>query len=805
MHRFAEAAESEARLRALIDGVPLGVLEYVLDRAGRLVLADYNRAADRTLAFPCRRMRGRRLEECFPELTDPANAGTLVRIARSGGRYRNAAVRYVERGVTWEFDVQAFQTGPGRIAIAFRNVTELRRRERELQVSEAKFAAVFYGGVDYMGISRVQDGRFIEVNPAFERVTGYAREAVIGRSALDLGLWPDPAQRAEAVRHVRRDGYVRDLPITLRRKDGSLIECLLTSYVVEIAGDEAAVSIVRDMTEAYAKERALAESEARFRRLIEVAPEAILVHTGNRYIYANPAAIALLGVTRPAQLLGKDALAIVHPDSRPLVRERIAAHERGEEVPRGVEQRWLRIDGTPVDVEVTALPFELGDKRAVYVMARDVTEARKQQRSLRESEQRFSAFFHASPVATVVSTMEESHRAVDVNDAWVRQFGYPREAVVGRNGPELGLWSSPDDRQQVIGPLEASGEVHDVEARLRRSDGRELLCLVSGRAIRIGERDLLILAMEDITEKKAIERELKELNLTLEARVRERTRALEHTNTELASALRTLEVAQAELVQSEKLAALGALVAGVSHELNTPIGNSLMVASTLQDGVASVERRLQEGLRRSELEGFLHESRTAGEILVRNLQRAAELIASFKQVAIDRTSSQRRRFLLHEVIAETLLTLMPTLRRTPYAVATDLPEDLAMDGFPGPLGQVLSNLVENALRHGFEGRDHGAIRVSARRVGADEVELEVADDGVGMTEEHLRRVFDPFFTTKLGHGGSGLGMNIVHNLVTGVLGGRVSVSSEPGQGTRVLVRLPAIAPRQTKQPQDRRP
>jgi PAS domain S-box-containing protein len=776
--------------------MPLGVLEWALDSAGDLVLTDFNEAADRQLALSSRQALGRRPEDVFPSQPDPALVEALRQVARGGGRYRNESFRHIERGVPRELDVQAFRTQPGRVAVTFRDVTDERRRERELRVSEAKFAAAFYGGVDYMGISRVADGTFLEVNAAFERITGYRREEVIGHSSLDLGLWPDPSQRAEAVQRVRRDGYLRDFPIVLRRKDGAVIDCQVTSYVIDIGGEEWAVSVVRDMTEAHEKERALAESEARFRRLIEVAPEAILVHVDGRYVYANPAAIALLGVTDPDQLLGKDALTIVHPDSRPLVRARIAAHVRSEPVPQRIEQRWLRIDGTPIDVEVSALPFELAGKRAVYVMAHDLTERKRAERALRESEQRFSAFFHASPIATVVSTIGESYRAVDVNDAWVRTFGYARETVLGRNGLELGLWSSPADRERVVGAIQQGGEVHDVEAWLRRADGRELLCLVSGRAIRIGERQLLILAMEDITEKKAIERELKELNLTLEARVRERTRALEHSNAELASALQTLEVAQAELVQSERLAALGALVAGVSHELNTPIGNSLMVASTLQDSTAGIASRLRDGLRRSELERFLEETRTAGEIMVRNLQRAAELIASFKQVAIDRTSAQRRRFLLHEVVDETLLTLMPTLRRTPYRVATDIPDDLVMDGFPGPLGQVLSNLVENALRHGFEGRDQGTIRIVARSVTHDEVELLVEDDGVGMSEDSLRRVFDPFFTTKLGLGGSGLGMNIVHNIVTAALGGRVGVTSAPGRGTRVTMRLPTTAPRQ---------
>jgi PAS domain S-box-containing protein len=648
----AEAAVAEAeRLRALIDGVPVGVLEYELQPGGALILTDYNRAAGRRLSFSCRDMLGRPIEEQFPALPDRGIFDALRRVALGGERYRNESILYDQGGIEWEFDVSTFQSRPGRVAVVFRDVTQLRRSERELKVSEAKFAAAFHGGVDYMGISRVDDGTFIDVNGAFERSTGWTRAEVLGRSALDIGLWTDPAQRGRAVEQIRRDGFLRDFPITLRRKDGTVLDCLLTAYVVHIGGDPCAVSVVRDMTQARARERALEESEARF-----------------------------------------------------------------------------------------------------------------------------SAFFQSSPVAMVVSIATEGYRAIDANEAWTRQFGYPRDAVIGRNGTELGLWESAADREQVIATIERHGEMRALEVPMRHAGGRRVLCLVSGRAVRVGERKLLILVMEDITHKKAIEQQLKDLNQTLEARVQERSAAL--------------AAAQAELVQSEKLAALGALVAGVSHELNTPIGNSVMVASALQDSAAAFAARAPEGLRRSELERFVEETRAAADILARNLQRAAELITSFKQVAVDRTSSQRRRFRLDEVVHETLLTMQPMLRRGPWQVHVQVPQDLVMDSFPGPLGQVLSNLVQNALRHAFEGRSAGRIRIAADRAGEGEAELTVEDDGIGISEENLRRIFDPFFTTKLEQGGSGLGMNIVHNIVTGTLGGRVAVESAAGQGTKVVLRVP---------------
>ena len=272
---------------------------------------------------------------------------------------------------------------------------------------------------------------------------------------------------------------------------------------------------------------------------------------------------------------------------------------------------------------------------------------------------------------------------------------------------------------------------------------------------------------------------------------------VEQARSDLASVVQTLKQAQTNLVTSEKMAALGALVAGVAHELNTPIGNSLLTASALGDMVRDVERRLAAdgGLKRSALEAHLAEARKACDIMDTSLTRAADLITSFKQVAVDQASGQRRKFRLEEVVRDTLATYATQLRRHVCKVSVDVPDDLEFDSYPGSLSQVLSNLIGNALLHGFDGRDCGAINIRARRSGEGSVTLDFRDDGVGMTSGTLHKIFDPFFTTKLGQGGSGLGMNIVYNIVTGVLRGTIRVEAEPGQGTCVTLELPVDPPR----------
>jgi signal transduction histidine kinase len=283
---------------------------------------------------------------------------------------------------------------------------------------------------------------------------------------------------------------------------------------------------------------------------------------------------------------------------------------------------------------------------------------------------------------------------------------------------------------------------------------------------------------------------------TLEEQVTQRTAELTATNADLSLALAHLGTAQKELVESEKLASLGRLVAGVAHELNTPLGNSLTVVSTLEDRYKQLAQMLNERtpMRRSALETLVRDTRRSQDILQRNVQKAADLVRDFKQVAIDQTTDLRRSFDLAAVLKDVVELVEPSFNRTPHKIEVDVSPGLLMDSYPGSLGQVLTNLLMNALIHGFEGQAAGQVRVHGARVSADMVSLSVSDNGCGMDESVRRRIFEPFFTTKLGTGGSGLGMHIVHNLVTHVLGGQIEVRSSTGRGTQMLIHLPCIAP-----------
>lgn len=280
---------------------------------------------------------------------------------------------------------------------------------------------------------------------------------------------------------------------------------------------------------------------------------------------------------------------------------------------------------------------------------------------------------------------------------------------------------------------------------------------------------------------------LRESERVLESRVEQRT-------LELSSSLEQLKQTQAELLQAEKLASLGALVAGVAHELNTPIGNALTTATALEHASKEFQAAVVKGeLRKSTMLSFVDNAVPMSELISRSCRRAATLISSFKQIAVDQTSEQRRQFDLRTLVEDHIAALRPSLMQAPWLIEIHIAAGITFDSYPGPLGQVINNLVQNAIKHGFEGRAQGTLTISAERQ-ADAAEIRVTDDGNGMPAEVLARIFEPFFTRKLGQGGSGLGLSIARNIVTGVLGGSLNASAQPGLGSQFCLRVPLRAP-----------
>jgi len=265
---------------------------------------------------------------------------------------------------------------------------------------------------------------------------------------------------------------------------------------------------------------------------------------------------------------------------------------------------------------------------------------------------------------------------------------------------------------------------------------------------------------------------------------------LEQQNAALNEALHSLQEAQSELVRQEKLASLGRLVAGVAHEINTPLGICVTATSHLVQELKLTREDLAAGeLNEDGLNDFLEIIDQSLSIMTTNTQRAAALVRSFKQVAVDQSSDDIRTFRLRSYLDEVLLSLQPKLKGKPVQIAIECASDIELESFPGAVSQIVTNLVMNSLVHGFEGDAPGTIKINAR-LDNGHLLFDYSDDGAGMDAETLAKLFDPFFTTKRGLGGSGLGAHILYNLVTGPLGGTVRVNSKPGEGLTYHLRFP---------------
>lgn len=482
----------------------------------------------------------------------------------------------------------------------------------------------------------------------------------------------------------------------------------------------------------------------------------------------------------------------IHPDDRLHARLLRQTHERGETDSLNADYRvlhrqghwvWLHSRSRITERDAQGRPLRLV---GTYL---DISERLVAEKNLREERLRLSNIIAGTNAGTWEHDLVNSEDRINLQYAQMLGFGVA-EMTARINGDFRNV-VHPDDLDQVNARWNAHLAGHtahyEAEFRIQHQQGHWCWILSHGK---VSSRDAQGRALNisgihlDVTPVKEAQAKLKDLNAALEDRVSERTAELEST-------LSQLRESQQSLASSEARATIGTLVASFSHELGTPLGNSLIAASTVSAHAREFRRALSGGsLKRSDLNQFIDAMDQGAEIMESNLNRANGLLRNFRQVAADQASEQRREFNLAQVVFETVQTLRPSLKRHAHQLLVDIPPDIPMDSQPGPLGQIIINLINNAYLHAFDGIAAGTVQVRAHLDG-DQLVLEVADNGVGIPAQHLDKLFEPFFSTKIGQGGTGLGMAIVLNLVT-QLGGTVNLESTVGQGTTVRMRLPRV-------------
>ena len=293
----------------------------------------------------------------------------------------------------------------------------------------------------------------------------------------------------------------------------------------------------------------------------------------------------------------------------------------------------------------------------------------------------------------------------------------------------------------------------------------------------------------ELLNKEEAQAALAETNNKLEQRVEERTQNLQDAIDELHITLENLRNTQGQLIESEKLSSLGGMVAGVAHEINTPIGLCITTHSFIKDLFKDMKVRFDNGsISKNNFTDFMHSMEESVDILSKNLERAAKLIRSFKHISEDQAGEALRKFGLNEYLQEILSTLNPKLKTTRHSVSITCPNNIELEGFPGALSQIITNLVMNSLLHGFEGIEQGHIAIEAEQQ-ADKVIILYSDNGIGLNKESQAKIFEPFYTTKRGHGGTGLGMHLVYNLVNQTLQGTIQLQ-QASQGCAFMITIP---------------
>ncbi|HEU0083435.1 MAG TPA: PAS domain S-box protein [Bradyrhizobium sp.] len=530
--------------------------------------------------------------------------------------------------------------------------------------------------------------------------------------------------------------------------------------------------------------RALAEqrlAEESYRKLFEGSVDGIYVTTpGGRLLNANPALARIMGYETPEALIAgvNDIARTVYVD--PALRAEYKARMQRDGMVREFEYQVRQRDGSLLWLSdsATAARDETGEIVRYEGTVRDITHQKRAEDAVAEGRRLLQEVIDTVPA--VINVKNRDMRYVLMNRYMAGIFGIEPAHAIGRTTSDLmsryGAQKTDENDQRV---LAKGSELGFYEEEYIDSSGTLRHWLVNKLPLydAKGEIEHIVTVALDIGERKRGELEMRKAKDAAEA------------------ALRNLRETQNSLIEAEKLAALGRLVAGVAHEVNNPVGISLTVASSLERKTNLFAAEVERGnLKRSSLNDFLDASRDASSQLVANLNRAAELIQSFKQVAADRNYSDQRAFDLGDLTEQVVMSLRPGLRKHNLTLEIECAPNLMMNSYPGPYGQVLTNLFLNSVAHAFPQGKSGTVEIKVREYDKDNVEILFSDNGIGMSLDVRRRAFDPFFTTRRDQGGTGLGLHIVYSIVTNRLGGRLDLDSQPGGGTQVRIILPRVAP-----------
>jgi len=646
-----------------------------------------------------------------------------------------------------------------------RDISERKQAEELLSQSEERFAKAFHSSPAPLVISDIATGRFIDVNGRWMEMLGYAKEEQIGQTSKGVGIWADPEQRDNAIQLLLRDGSFKEFPIEFLTKTGDVRSALWSAEVINLQGREAMLSLILDYTERKRAEEALRNSEKLYRSVIDNIHDVFYrTDAQGRLAMVSPSGVRLLAYASADEMIGRPNEEFwFDPEERQGFMDRIRQYGFVADY----EVVLKRKDGESVLVATSSGFYrdEQGFVLGVEGIFRDITERKRTEERLRQSEDKFSRLFKLSPDAISLSD-PKSGLLVEINDAYARLTGYEQAELVGKTSVGMGLFVNPQNRRGVVEELKRAGQVKNMEVEFRRKNGSHVLCSVSGQIITIGQERFLLAVIRDVTELKRM---------------------------------------QEMMIQSEKMVSVGGIAAGIAHEINNPLGIIVQTAQNLvqrtrPDFHRNIEVAQSIGLDMALLEKYMQ----ARKILpfVQDMQAAALRAADIIRHMLDfsRRSESRRTICAMPTIVDRAVALAQNdydLKKSfdfkRIRMVKEYAADLnGVECTETELEQVFLNLLRNAAQamsmdEAVPADPRIVVRLS--NVGSG-VRCEFEDNGPGMSDEVRRRVFEPFYTTKPPGIGTGLGLSVSYFIVTSGHGGKMWVESAPGAGSRFIIELP---------------
>jgi PAS domain S-box-containing protein len=496
--------------------------------------------------------------------------------------------------------------------------------------------------------------------------------------------------------------------------------------------------------------------------LIVISPEGIILSV-------NPYTCKMLGFEEQ-ELIGKPINSII--DIKDLIFEDmwIKFLIKKREI-KNVERTYIAKDGTRIPSLFSSSIIHSidGGVEGIICMAQDMSERKRVENEL-ERAQRYAQGLIESSMDMIIAVNIDGH-ITEFNKAAQKTFGYSMEEVIGINIATL--YDNPDESKMIMDDINKTGQFSG-EITGRGKNGNIFPIIVSASVLldSNGQTSGFMQVSRDITERKQAE-QLKEQLIN----------ELKKTNEEL-------KKSQEQLVQSEKMASLGQLVAGVAHEINTPIGIGVTAASHFQEITENIVSLFEnKTMKKSELERYFEDAKESSSLILSNLRRTGDLIISFKMVSSDQTSLVQRVFNMKLYLEDIILSLKPKLKHYPIKIEINCPDNIEIDSFPGAFAQVITNLIMNSLHHAYDKGQQGSININITLQNTTII-IKFIDFGRGIPHQNLKKIFDPFFTTSRGSGGTGLGLNIVFNVVNQTLKGSITCESTVGKGTTFILRIP---------------